>query len=748
MGGEEKPTSGPVSLAGLIKRQPIRNKGNKSWRPLQLSDFGDDENNNDADESDHDDFASFTSDFNQKLELRPNRSVSSQVRASPFDLRPLQTNMNFNEAINPSPLSQRLSIASDHRSPAEFSSGYPRVSDEDISPTDTRHGVVDEYARLFGKTLPDPVHLPASVGDFDGQVVFIGHPNRDVSAHQWVAEMFQWSNIGLYSHNRRRIEGSLALDRLRGSIIPHNTVHYFKAVAEQREKQVQSASRLRAQEASSENRTRALRRPTLTESDHFASLSSASGSTSEQLPTLNSLRTLPSDRANIATPASRTITTKALEDPFVTPARHPHPAVPAPFNFTRGLNGTLGSMDFTYEFPVKSMTQRGLSSQSPSRVDYKKQYFIQREQERLEAMRRGVVLQDDRSSSSLKVRTGMEDALSFSARRPGTGRMHVPLSPEDAHDRQKLKDKLGELCDSARRESHPVIIPRPHLHQDPAKTLQPPPGFTIANPTRVASKLNANAAPYTHVPSHDVSEASESEATAVNAQPPASLRFSDPDGLRQKPVPEIANGLNHQKPTPQNFRGPFFTDQRPSSLNPTASLALPSEEEGKLKNWFTDGQRPARQQEFCRKIMDTANASFQLRPGHNFGAIGESRTKHHGTLVNTPIFVRLYENLYEYMEESKAGGGKDYFIRSWKTSEARDQGPNGNMNYLALSLGPDHATRKRSFSPQQFRKPNMSYSNAAGPAWNTFGQPSTWMRKDSRGNTADGGFGGSYLGRY
>ncbi|KAF2654157.1 hypothetical protein K491DRAFT_632568, partial [Lophiostoma macrostomum CBS 122681] len=426
MGGEEKPTSGPVSLAGLIKRQPVRNKGNKSWRPLQLSDFGDDENNNDADESDHDEFASFT-------------------------------------------------------------------------------------------TLPDPVHLPASVGDFNGQVVFIGHPNRDVSAHQWALDIFQWTNIGLYSHNRRRIEGSLASDRLRGSNIPHNTIHYFKAVAEQREKQVQDASRSSVQEASSEN-------------------------------------------------------------------RRPH----------------------------------------------------------------------------------------------GTVRMQVPLSPEDAHDRQKLKDKLGELCDSARRESLPVLIPRPHSHQAPAKPLQPPPGFTIAkplqpppgftiaNPTRITSKLNANATPYTHLPSHELSEASESEATAVKGQPPTTLEITDPDDLRHNPISEPTKGLSHQKPTPQNFKGPFFTDPKPLPLDSTTPLPPTNEEEGKLMNWFRDGQRPARQQEFCRKIMDSADANIQLRSAHSFGAIGDVRTKHRGAIVNTPLFVSLYENLSGYLEESKAGGGKDHFTRRWK----------------------------------------------------------------------------------
>ncbi|KAF2007541.1 hypothetical protein P154DRAFT_413531, partial [Amniculicola lignicola CBS 123094] len=157
MVGEEKPTSGPISLAGLVKLQPNKKKGNRNWRPLQLSDFGTD----------------------------PDSST--------------------------------------------------------------------QRARLFGKTLPDPIRLHEEVGAFDGKVMYIGHPNRDISAHQWSDHSYQWVNIGLYSQNRHRIEGSLASDRIRGIAPVPNTLEYFKAVAEAREMLVKENGRLEHQGSTSKS---------------------------------------------------------------------------------------------------------------------------------------------------------------------------------------------------------------------------------------------------------------------------------------------------------------------------------------------------------------------------------------------------------------------------------------------------------------------------------------------------------------
>jgi hypothetical protein len=162
-----------------------------------------------------------------------------------------------------------------------------------------------------------------------------------------------------------------------------------------------------------------------------------------------------------------------------------------------------------------------------------------------------------------------------------------------------------------------------------------------------------------------VEEESESEVTATNPLLAENLKFSDPDHMRPPQVHEIANGLSQQAPTPQNFKGPFFTDHMPTTLNPTATRAIQMDEREKLNDWFHDGQRPARQQEFCRTIMASAEASAEARVARRFGAIGEPRVEHLNRVENTPIFVTLYENLYEYADESRVGRGRDSFTPWW-----------------------------------------------------------------------------------
>ena len=93
--------------------------------------------------------------------------------------------------------------------------------------------------QVFNGYPPDSNWLSESFGDFEGQVVFILHPNGDIQAHQWGGLLLRWVNIGQYSYGRQRIEGLLERDKLRGQKIgggmPPNTLHYFQAVAKQRE---------------------------------------------------------------------------------------------------------------------------------------------------------------------------------------------------------------------------------------------------------------------------------------------------------------------------------------------------------------------------------------------------------------------------------------------------------------------------------------------------------------------------------
>ncbi|CAK3777233.1 Hypothetical predicted protein [Lecanosticta acicola] len=92
---------------------------------------------------------------------------------------------------------------------------------------------------VFAKELPGLDFIDSNLGRHDGQVQFIQHPNGDVSAHIWSDQRTLWENLGNFSNIRKRIEGQLAADRLKGETawqtLQKHTLAYFRAVAKQRE---------------------------------------------------------------------------------------------------------------------------------------------------------------------------------------------------------------------------------------------------------------------------------------------------------------------------------------------------------------------------------------------------------------------------------------------------------------------------------------------------------------------------------
>ncbi|GAM84927.1 hypothetical protein ANO11243_029290 [Dothideomycetidae sp. 11243] len=96
-----------------------------------------------------------------------------------------------------------------------------------------------EINEIFGAELPSPTYCQSHPGTSNGQIQFCIHPNGDVSAQQWFDTQYQWINVGQYSNIRKRTEGQLASDRLKGETeeqsLRKNTLAYFHAIAKQRE---------------------------------------------------------------------------------------------------------------------------------------------------------------------------------------------------------------------------------------------------------------------------------------------------------------------------------------------------------------------------------------------------------------------------------------------------------------------------------------------------------------------------------
>jgi hypothetical protein len=111
----------------------------------------------------------------------------------------------------------------------------PSIPNATVEATFSKRDITD----VFGNDLPGPSFMDGNPGTADGQLQFIQHPNGDVSAHQWSSYRFGWENIGQFSNIRKKIEGQLAAERLKGETawqsLQQNTLAYFRTVAKQRE---------------------------------------------------------------------------------------------------------------------------------------------------------------------------------------------------------------------------------------------------------------------------------------------------------------------------------------------------------------------------------------------------------------------------------------------------------------------------------------------------------------------------------
>ncbi|KAI7501372.1 hypothetical protein KC367_g2931 [Hortaea werneckii] len=99
-----------------------------------------------------------------------------------------------------------------------------------------------EIYHVFGNPPPPPTHLDTNPGSVNGQLQFIQHTNGDISAHQWSSSSFEWQNIGQFSNIRKKIEGQLTSNRLKGETayqtLQQNTLAYFRTIAKQKEADV------------------------------------------------------------------------------------------------------------------------------------------------------------------------------------------------------------------------------------------------------------------------------------------------------------------------------------------------------------------------------------------------------------------------------------------------------------------------------------------------------------------------------
>lgn len=613
---------GSMSLAGIVKLQSDSRKGNRFWRPMQASDLGESHLNGTG--QPHDD----------------------------------SLHEHYQEMRN---------------------SAIPLKTDSGGSHQHEEHHLAEDYlaeatcVQLFGR-LPEPIQLSRQTGRFDGQVVFIGHPNRDVSAHQWSMPSFQWVIIGRYSNLRRKIEGSLASDRLQGIDKPHDTLEYFKLAAENRQT-------LAIESGSLDQST------TVTHGGFDLGPNNVlSSQTRRDAPAVSCYNTAQiQGRNGLSLPraASSMFPKTVLEDPFVTAANvfssQPLSGKRTPDDWMH----STGSLDLAYRFP--SQTTVTTSNATEKLYGQLRSGIFSSEGAECFAtnVSSGPSLQEVALSEDAATQHGITPAKISSPQQ----RLPVNATLQRSHARpQRLEHIEASLPTSPEYEEPTSSVTR--TTKAPV-TQSSAPSRSAAPLIYTKSALSATAVPFARpTTTTTVPRTSESNAGLVKYMT-TGLRYSDPDGLRATQRYEVANGLNQQAPTPQNFKGPFFTESKPTTHDPTVALTVRVSDEEELANWFRDGHRPTRQKEYAKSLIAAAEASDKVR---RFGTVDETYSKEkRDPYANTVAFVRLYENLSEYAEEGRSGIDRSYFTRRWEPARPQAQGVAYDKGNGYFSMGNVHA---------------------------------------------------------
>lgn len=634
---DEQFDHGRVSLAGIFQVQSNRRKDNKSWRPMQANDLGESESIGD----------------NSTCYFENDDAFIGVMTQDPFD-EPYARLSVLSHSLS---ARDYLGNTHDGTNADENLGASAKADGEGDCPAEMQHTIAEARTHVFGN-LPDPIRLHEQMGKFDGEVVFISHPNRDISAHQWSLSCFQWTNIGRYSYSRCKVEGSLASDRLRDIDELHDTLEYFKLAAESRQTLVVENGRTKEYTVAAGN--------TLDKGTEII----ASNCIYTDTSTAN-LRVVNNIQGQIFSPLHSTVraplTENVLEDPFVAPARVSLLDITDSNEVQDSLIALTGSLDLTYRFPGR-VTTNPLPTTGAGTLSTKStgsSVLKSLSGPSLHEVASGEAAAPSRHLISVN-NNRCRNLHWSTSQKPFRGSSQLPNDVDDSTltvpAYEGLPQSVADFCSVVR-------------YAVPAGTIMPI-NYTSSN-------LSAAAMPYIEATTTDTDSAvSDSSASTVNA-PAIGLHYSDPDGLRRTQQHDVANGLIQQAPTLQSFKGPFFTESKPTTHDPTAALTVHVNEEEKLVNWFRDGQRPARQREYTKSLIGAAAASDKFR---HFGAIGEtSAKKATGPYANTGPFVRLYENFSEYVEEYRNGSGQSYFTRRWRpgTPQLREAGSDSSNSYFS-----------------------------------------------------------------
>ncbi|KAK8230889.1 hypothetical protein HDK90DRAFT_556841 [Phyllosticta capitalensis] len=518
---------------------------------------------------------------------------------------------------------------------------------------------LDEIYETFGQRLPDPVWLRANEGKSSSQVKFIQHPSRDVTAHRWSAQNFEWQEIGRYSCTRKFIDGHVIspvfLQHIEADPSRPHSLKYFAKLASDYSGYVKS----RPPSISSSTPSMYAPRPSLNfnpslhDSARYDSLSSiASSQHGMELPSLANLSL--NDRPAVmhaARPLQTDMHLQGLgaseDDPFtesVSP-RNTRAYVPSPQVLRRAMNpGQQNSMmDFAFRFPPPGMLNRqrdesvyDVSDQDDMSVmsSDRRAYFADQERKRLEQMRQSVLNPNNGYSGHAQGFQGAEPqqnhgyhmaAASLYSHQANHEASYEPLTAVFApQEYQPLPTLLrgGSNTDESRARMREYLnrtaeeVNHDNNYTTPADLVRSESSEPMSRPFTLAP-------PGLERPTSSVSQASRS-----------ALRTSDPDFSGAPSTAPVYDTFTKQGPTPQKFEGPFFEIVQPSTANPTLHRSVVRSPEQEMDDWWNSGSTTNYQRR--KEYLDSLLAA---------GAIhGSQEGVHH-------LLIMAYEQLRTYTRE-------------------------------------------------------------------------------------------------
>lgn len=529
-----------------------------------------------------------------------------------------------------------------------------------------------EIYDVFGNALPGPEFIEENVGFKNGQLQFIQHPNGDVSAHQWSTERYIWENIGQFSNIRKKVEGQLAADRLKGETayqtLQQNTLAYFRIVAKQREANVMgvpfgtkdiqaaipeprvelAAAPTGLKEPAQESHVAEQPQATLDTSLSQYSNQDARSSSTEQTTRMQEQSYLPAnvpkaprgDHLNYVPTYGHQYT--KCDDPFYSTSSYEHIYGAYPYVQPRYRQPMQApqrqyyptpqqsqGLNYNFHFPQTDTTNRHSQTQDTQAYPYEPHLLMQSYGPHDPQASRQSYSQYQNSASGVQIpqgeaaRTRVASDLEVEAPRP---KVVTPLDTRTA-----IRGQLWKHVETAKERSNSQANIRTVLYdpyQNQTSTLkaeqdQEPkkqdvsPAFSknvIGNTLQPPSSFDPTSSkffPTVLAPVPDIAKpTSPTRSIAEN-----NLRDSSPDPYpyqHYNQKPPLIMTSSDSKPTPQTFKGPFFAAEpnlRSSIGSVTTSAVSNTSYDEQLAEWWTSGNTFARQEDFFQRLISARKES-------------------------------------------------------------------------------------------------------------------------------------------